>query len=49
MCRTVTIIGDLEPENTESFFLTLTSQDANVANSNVGVVISDDDRGKVII
>ena len=47
MCRSVTIVGDLVPENTESFFLTLTSQNANVVNSNGEVVISDDDTGKV--
>jgi hypothetical protein len=44
MCIDVTILGDLVVEDAESFFLTLTSSDADIGQSNAIIFINDDDQ-----
>ena len=48
VCIEVTILGDLEAESTESFSLSLSSQQASIDVALATVVIFDDDQGKVI-
>lgn len=45
MCFNVTILGDMEPEETERFILQLTSDDATIGSPGSAIVTIVDDDG----